>query len=751
MEKLKVCMNPALPTSYTEALSYLEEIGKLRYKLDQVIAAVNAGQTFYILPIATAETAGGVKAVSKTDESHKVAIDADGQIWSAYPTISDDQTLGLVKGTVKTDEDAMVAVDENGEMWYKTPEIATDKVAGIVKAIIKDAQTHKVAIDTDGQLYSDYPNVASTELGLVRGNSKTANQTTPVGIDSNGRMYVDTSIDLPQATGTQLGGVKAALATSKYTGDVRIDPDGELKVQEYTLPVANPSTIGGVKAFPIRDQTEPVGIDPTNNALYSKYPEIATDTTAGIVKVKAKTNETVEVAADADGKLYVPANAGIEVASDTTIGGIKAKARTNEDRKVAVGTDGYAYYKIPQASALEIGGIKAEPRTTETNEVRIDTTTGKLYASSSGLTNIPKASANTIGGILADPASGIDNIPVRISTDGHLFAENTRTTDAASTTTMGGIIVGKGGNDQGNPPTMQSAFLPDSVEYPLLAGKRIPYSVDTVDDGVFETYNTEVYIDLTETPPDQITGTKLNSYVNYATNHGYILSIYALDNKNKTRQFFDSGKDAGKNRVFTSVPYTDSGNKDKLTITTLTVYADTSGSESYFINDYVIEPTVIGPATASTYGTVKAEKKTVNETSEVKIDTVTGKLYAPATSGDSIYRLYDCGSNLVLPTTFWTEFLYPCIRAGKLPIIRITASSSSQTIQYTFTCDVITVKEPLETNIGILYFRCLQDVDLEEWQGSSNTMGYRVMKIPVATTESYHLSFPTATITLTIV
>ena len=751
MEKLKVCMNPSLPTSYTEALSYLEEIGKLRYKLDQVIAAVNAGQTFYILPIATDTTLGGVKAISKTDESHKVAIDADGQIWSAYPTTANDQTLGLVKGTVKTDEDAMVAVDENGEMWYKTPEIATDKIAGIVKAIIKDAQTHKVAIDTDGQLYSDYPNVASTELGLVRGNSKTPNQTTPVGIDANGNMFVDTSVDLPQATGTQLGGVKAALATSDYTGDVRIDSNGELKVKEYTLPVANPSNIGGVKAFPIRGQKEPVGIDPTNNALYSKYPNVANDTVAGIVKAKAKTNETVEVAADTDGKLYVPANAGIEVASDTTIGGIKAKTRTNEDRKVAVGTDGYAYYKIPQASTLEIGGIKAEPRTTETNEVRIDTTTGKLYAGSGGLTNIPKASANTIGGILADPASGIDNIPVRISTDGHLFAENTRTTDAASTTTMGGIIVGKGGNDQGNPPTIQSAFLPDPVEYPLLAGKRIPYSVDTVDDGVFETYNTEVYIDLTETAPDQITGTKLNSYVNYATNHGYKLSIYALDNKNKTRQFFDSGKDAGKNRVFTSVPYMDSGNKDKLTITTLIVYADTSGSESYFINDYVIEPTVIGPATASTYGTVKAAKKTANETAEVKIDIATGKLYAPATSGDSMYRLYDCGSNLLVPTTFWTDFLYPCLRAGKLPMIRITASNSSQTTQYTFTCDVVVLKEPLETNIGTLYFRCLQDIDLEDWQGSSNMITYQVMRVPVATQENYHLSFMPVNIQLAVI
>lgn len=751
MEKLKVCMNPSLPTSYTEALSYLEEIGKLRYKLDQVIAAVNAGQTFYILPIATDTTLGGVKAISKTDESHKVAIDADGQIWSAYPTISDDQTLGLVKGTVKTDEDAIVAVDENGEMWYKTPEIATDKIAGIVKAIIKDAQTHKVAIDTDGQLYSDYPNVASTELGLVRGNKKTANQTTPVGIDANGNMFVDTSVNIPQATGTQLGGVKAALSTSDYTGDVRIDSNGELKVKEYTLPVANPSNIGGVKAFPIIGQKEPVGIDPTNNALYSKYPNIANDTVAGIVKAKTKTNETVEVAVDNNGKLYVPANAGIQPASDSVLGGIKAKTRTNEDRKVAIGDDNYAYYRIPQASALEVGGIKADPRNTatDTTEVKIDTTTGKLYTAANGITTIPKATSTTIGGILANPATAEQTVPVGIGNDGQLYTEPVSLVEA-SKTKMGAVRVSYGGTDTGTLPTTMPAFYPDATNYPLMAGKRVPYSVNTQNGAGLETYGYEVYIDLTETAPDQITGTKLNDYVNYATNHGYRLSIYALDNARKTRQFFDSGKDAGNDRVFTSVPYMDSGNKDKLTITTLIVYADTSGSESYFINDYVIEPTVIGPATESNYGTVKAAKKTAKETAEVKIDTATGKLYAPA-SGDSMYRLYDCGSQLLVPTTFWTDFLYPCLRAGKLPMIRITASNSSQTTQYTFTCDVVVLKEPLETNIGTLYFRCLQDIGLEEWHGSSNMITYQVMRVPVAIQENYHLSFMPVNISLTVI
>ena len=294
------------------------------------------------------------------------------------------------------------------------------------------------------------------------------------------------------------------------------------------------------------------------------------------------------------------------------------------------------------------------------------------------------------------------------------------------------------------------AFQPDATNYPLMAGKRVPYSVNTQNGAGLETYGYEVYIDLTETAPDQITGTKLNDYVNYATNHGYRLSIYALDHAQKTRQFFDSGKDAGNDRIFTSIPYMDSLNKNKLTITTLIVYADTSGSESYFINDYVIEPTYIGPATASTYGTVKAAKKTANETAEVKIDTATGKLYAPA-SGDSMYMLYDCGSDLGVPTTCWTDCLYTCLRAGKLPMIRITATNSSQSIRYTFSCDVMAVKEPLETNIGTLFFRCLQDIELAEWQGSSNMITYQVMRVPLAIQENYSLFFTQANITLTVV
>lgn len=750
MEKLKICANPTLPTSYSEALSYFEEIGRLRCELNQVIAAVNAGQTFYILPVATDKELGGVKAISRTDESHKVAIDADGQIWSAYPVTADDQTLGLVKGTVKTDEDAMVAVDENGEMWYKTPEIATDKVAGIVKAIIKDAQTHKVAIDTDGQLYSDYPDIASTELGLVRGNKKTANQTTPVGIDSNGNMFVDASIDIPQATGTQLGGVKAALATSEYTGDVRIDPDGELKVKEYTLPVANQSTVGGVKATILAGTAghTPAGL--YGGFIYSKYPGVATDTTAGIVKAKAKTDETVEVAVDTDGQLYVPANAGIAVASDTEIGGIKAKARTNEDRKVAIGTDGYAYYKVPQASALEIGGVKAEPRTTETNEVRIDTTTGKLYAGSGGITSIPKASANTIGGILADPASGIDNIPVRISTDGHLFAENTRTTDAASTENIGGITVGAGGNDQGNPPTTQSAFYPDSANYPLMAGQRIPYSVDTVDDGMFETYNTELYLDLSETSADQITPAKLNSYINYTDTHGYSLYIHVADNSNIIRDFYDTGKIAGKDRVFVTRPYIDTNNENKMTVSTLTI--NTEGEFSYFIEDTVIEPEVILPATENRYGTIKAATRTSNETAEVKIDTSTGKLYAPAgggTGGDSPYMVYDSGTRLSLPSTFWTEFLHPCLRANKLPMIKINQGTQGR--KFTFTCDTIYNNEPLEQNANELYFKAIQNINLTSTGDDTNSFDIRVFKLPIATQTNFVVNWELANVAMEVV
>ena len=726
MEKLKICANPALPTSYTEALSYLEDIGKLRYELNQVIKAVNAGQTFYILPIATAETAGGVKAISKTDESHKVAIDADGQIWSAYPTTADDQTLGLVKGTVKTDEDAIVAVDENGEMWYKTPKIATDKIAGIVKAVIKDAQTHKVAIDTDGQLYSDYPNVATAETaGLVKGNKKTANQTTPVGIDSNGNMFVDTSVDIPQATATEVGGIKANSATSDYTGDVKIDSNGKLKVKEYTLPVAS-NNLGGVRTSTIESikNYTPVGIY-SNQFIYSKYPEVANNTTAGIVKAKAKTDETVEVAVDTDGKLYVPANAGIAVASDTEIGGIKAKSRTNEDRKVAVGTDGYAYYKVPQASALEIGGIKAEPRTTETNEVRIDTTTGKLYASSGGIASIPKASANSIGGILADPAGGIDNIPVRISTDGHLFAENTRTTDAASTENVGGITVGEGGNDQGNPPATQSGFFPDATNYPLMVGTRIPYSVDTVNGGMFETYNTEVYIDLSETPADQITPAKLNNYISYADTHGYSLYIHAADNSNILRDFYDTGKVVGQDRTFATRPYTVNG---KLNIAVLTI--NTEGEYSYDIMETPIEPEVVLPARENRYGTIKAATRTANETAEVKIDTSTGKLYAPAGGGDSNIALIDVGTRVDVGKEFF-DALYAAMAARKVIIIRQWKGTS---FYYDYKCENYPNRASSSVDLtGYMKFSCIKDITVTGWEaGADNAMDLAVIRIPLS-------------------
>lgn len=729
MEKLKVCMNPSLPTSYTEALSYLEDLGKLRYELDQVIKAVNAGQTFYILPIATDTTLGGVKAISKTDESHKVAIDADGQIWSAYPTTADDQTLGLVKGTVKTDEDAMVAVDENGEMWYKTPEIATDKIAGIVKAVIKDAQTHKVAIDTDGQLYSDYPNVASTELGLVRGNKKTANQTTPVGIDSNGNMFVDTSVDIPQATGTQLGGVKANSATSDYTGDVRIDSNGKLKVKEYTLPVAS-TNLGGVRVATRTNQNHAVGID-KNQFLYSDYPANATNETAGIVKAKAKTDETVEVAVDTNGKLYVPANSGIQPASDSVLGGIKAKTRTDEDRKVAIGDDNYAYYRIPQASSLKVGGIKADPRNTatDTNEVKIDSTTGKLYTSGSGVTTIPKATSTTIGGILANPATPEQTVPVGIGSDGQLYTASPSLIEA-SKVNIGGIRVSYGGTDTGSLPAVLPSFQPDATNYPLMAGKRVPYSVNTQNGAGLETYGYEVYIDLSETPESQITTSKLNDYISYADNHAFNLSIYAKDNGNITRYFHDTGKVAGKDRVFVTTPYINTNNENKLTVSTLTI--NTEGEYAYFVDSIVIEPEVVLPARENRYGTIKAATRTANETAEVKIDTSTGKLYAPAgggTGGDSNIALIDIGTRVDVRQEFF-DALYAAMEARKVIIIRQWKGTS---FYYDYKCENYPNRASSAVDLtGYMKFSCIKDITVTEWEaGADNAMDVAVIRIPL--------------------
>lgn len=738
LNKIKLCgTQPILPTAYSEALSYLEDINKLRERLNDVIKVANAGQTFYVLPIATEDELGGVKAIAKTETNmNKVAIDADGQIWSSYPEMATDTNIGLTKGGTAYEGNEeyyndITAIDEEGTIWYHTPQVATEEVAGLVRAKLLETigTAHEVGVTSDGKLYSDYPTIASTELGLVKGARKTSEQTTPVGIDVNGNMWVNTSTTLETASATALGGVKANAANSQYTGDVRIDSNGFLKVKATTTPIATANSLGGIKANAKVNEDNPVVVDSNGNAFVAN--PTASATTKGVVTAKTKEDENVEVAVDANGKLWVPAgNGSISVATDTTLGGIKAKARSNEDRKLSIGTDGFAYYKIPAASASEIGGIKAEPRNDDdTTEVRVDPVTNKLYTKATTGT-ITKATSTTIGGIIANPRTSDQTQSIGIASDGQLYTAPA-TVIEASTTNLGGIKVSAGGNDAGAPPTQVQGFYPNAADYPLLYGRRVPYSVFTQTGGALETYNTHLYLDLSE---ETITPAKLGSYFNYCTSHAYYVDIYAKDNSNVIRLFEHTDSPD----KFVSKPYEKNGN---LQISVLTTSTDPDNEYATSIEDYPIDGG-IAQATATVLGGIKARPRTT-ENNEVFIDKSTGRLYTEATGGTDWYEVIDLGTRVTFETGDF-EQLFEILNAQRIPIIRMWTGTVSYIDYHLFRG----TNMQSTNKLSAVTFMAFINPTVEE-SGSGDTSGVSMLFFSIPTTAQTSYSIRTNLIKFT--
>ena len=148
-------------------------------------------------------------------------------------------------------------------------------------------------------------------------------------IKNSGETYT-----LPVASPSTLGGVKPVNKTNDMTKDVGVDDGGKLytQIDEYTLPIASSSTLGGVKPVSkTNDMTKDIGVD-DEGKLYTQPDEytlpIASPSTLGGVKPVSKTNAmTQNVGVDSDGKLFIePPASGTKVfykdfSLDTSISG----------------------------------------------------------------------------------------------------------------------------------------------------------------------------------------------------------------------------------------------------------------------------------------------------------------------------------------------------------------------------------------------------------------------------------------------
>ncbi len=273
--------------------------------------------------------------------------------------------------------------------WAKLPEYVTPEILGaavqeITQKVTEETQAREQAItDVNNRIGGlDIPDIAPLEQAIVETNNRINNLQIP---DVTG--LTQDVADVKQTVASQ-GEALASLTetvntnqtnmTEKVDGEIKARIDGDNALQEQLtqetqareqfeqnarqVPVSALADSG--KVLTVNETGVPAWAEPSGGGGEVYTLPIATEQVLGGVKAVAKTTETVPVAVDAEGKLYVPEQSG--------------------------GGGGGESYTLPQATETVLGGIKAKAKTTETVEVAIDTATGKLY--------VPEQSGGGSGG-----------------------------------------------------------------------------------------------------------------------------------------------------------------------------------------------------------------------------------------------------------------------------------------------------------------------------------------------------------------
>lgn len=272
--------------------------------------------------------------------------------------------------------------------WAKLPEYVTPETLGlavqeVTQKVTEETQAREQAI-TDVNNRIDglvIPDIAPLEQAIVETNNRINNLQIPdvTGLTQDVAEVKQTVASQGEALTrlTETVNTNQTNMTEKVDGEIqaRIEGDNALQEQLTRETQAREQFEQNVRQVPVSALTDSGKVLTVNETGVPEWAEpsggggeaytlpIATEQVLGGVKAVAKTTETVPVAVDAEGKLYVPEQSG---------GG------------------GGESYTLPQATETELGGIKAKAKTTETVEVAIDTNTGKLY--------VPEQSGGGSGG-----------------------------------------------------------------------------------------------------------------------------------------------------------------------------------------------------------------------------------------------------------------------------------------------------------------------------------------------------------------
>lgn len=256
---------------------------------------------------------------------------------------------------------------------YVTPEILGEAVQEVTQKVTAETQAREQAItDVNNRIDGlDIPDIAPLEQAIVETNNRINNLQIPdvTGLTQDVAEVKQTVASQGEALAslTESVNTNQANMTEKVDGEIQARIEGDNALQEQLtretqareqfeqnvrqVPVSAMADSG--KVLTVNETGVPEWAEPSGGGGESYTLPIATEQVLGGVKAVAKTTETVPVAVDAEGKLYVPEQSG--------------------------GGGGGESYTLPQATETALGGIKAKAKTNETVEVAIDTETGKLF------------------------------------------------------------------------------------------------------------------------------------------------------------------------------------------------------------------------------------------------------------------------------------------------------------------------------------------------------------------------------------
>lgn len=273
--------------------------------------------------------------------------------------------------------------------WAKLPEYVTPEKLGVAvqevtQKVTEETQAREQAItDVNSRIDGlDIPDITPLEQAIVETNNRINNLQIPdvTGLTQDVADVKQTVASQGEALAslTETVNTNQSNMTEKVDGEIQARIEGDNALQEQLtretqareqfeqnvrqVPVSALADSG--KVLTVNETGVPEWAEPSGGGGEAYTLPIATEQVLGGVKAVAKTTETVPVAVDAEGKLYVPEQSG--------------------------GGGGGESYTLPQATETALGGIKAKAKTTETVEVAIDTATGKLY--------VPEQSGGGSGG-----------------------------------------------------------------------------------------------------------------------------------------------------------------------------------------------------------------------------------------------------------------------------------------------------------------------------------------------------------------